>query len=69
MMSCDLSTQIYENPSPGLCILHAQVERTGDKVAEIDLPPFLEVDRRLDGEADEKLYGAHRRSIIEAGKK
>ena len=71
LVACDptlfrtlLSTQVYETPSPGLCILHAQVERTDDKVAEIDLPPFLEVNRRLDGEADEKMFGAYRRSII-----
>ena len=55
---------MYQNPNPGLCILHAQVERTESKVAEVVLPPFLEVERQLGGSEDEKLFGAYQLSII-----
>lgn len=51
----------YVHPSPGLCILHAQVEAGG----EVDLPPFLEVVRELENTPeDEKKYGAYSLSMI-----
>jgi len=56
---------IYESPAAGLCILHAQVEGNGDP--KVDLPPFLDVDRRLmdsDDNDDKDQYGAYNLSII-----
>jgi hypothetical protein len=57
-------SQVYETPSPGLCILHAQVESTEKEVPDVHLPPFLEVDRQLQGEEDEKKYGAYGLSLM-----
>eukprot|EP00536_Pseudo-nitzschia_multiseries_P015134 jgi/Psemu1/298924/fgenesh1_pm.827_\ len=54
---------IYEQPSPGLCILHAQVESKDDETPIVDLPNFLNVDRPL-GKKDERSYGAYSLSVI-----
>ncbi len=70
-----LAVHIYEGPSPGLCILHAQVESTGGgdggaaaaaaaAAPPVDLPDFLDVERRLEGEADERLYGSYALSLV-----
>jgi hypothetical protein len=48
-----------------MCILHAQVESTGAQTPDVELPPFLDVERRLEGSQDEKEYGAHSLSIIQ----
>ena len=56
--------QVYETPAPGLCILHAQVESTQAEAPDVELPPFLDVERRLEGQRDEKDYGAYSLSII-----
>lgn len=51
---------IFQSPKQGLCILHAQVEASGKAEPEVDLPPFLEVDRRLqDTDEDTENYGAY----------
>ena len=51
-------------PSPGLCILHAQVETKNGHDPEVELPPFLDVERQLQGEDDERKYGAYELSLM-----
>ena len=60
------SIHMYTQPVTDLCILHAQVEAGPDgKDAEVDLPPFLEVERQLKATAeDEDAYGAYSLSLI-----
>ena len=59
------AVHMYEAPKAGLCILHAQVEASASGEPEVNLPPFLDVDRRLlDTEEDKKKYGAYSLSII-----
>ena len=53
----------YEQPSPGLCILHAQVESKDNETPIVDLPDFLEIDRLLE-KSDEDTYGAYSLSVI-----
>lgn len=59
----------YEKPSKGLCFLHAQVESSTDSAGEaeckVDLPPFLDIDRRLQGTEDEKRFGSYGLSKID----
>lgn len=56
---------IFQTPEEGLCILHAQVEASGTAEPEVDLPPFLELDRRLqDTEEDTETYGTYSLSKI-----
>lgn len=47
-----------------MCILHAQVEMNSTDDIKVDLPPFLKVDRRLQGVADEQQFGAYSLSLI-----
>ncbi|CAJ1946441.1 unnamed protein product [Cylindrotheca closterium] len=58
----------YEKPSKGLCFLHAQVETGTDSAREakckVEIPQFLDVDRRLKGAEDERKYGAYGLSLI-----
>ena len=55
---------VYETPSPGLCILHAQVESSDDETPPVvDLPDFLDIDRLLEPE-DESKYGSYALSVI-----
>ena len=56
--------QIYDTPCKGMCILHAQVEMNSTDDIKVDLPPFLKVDRRLQGIADEQQFGAYSLSLI-----
>ena len=57
---------IYENPSSdGLSILHAQVETSHGEELSVDVPPFLDIVRRLQGSADEQEYGAYSLSLID----
>lgn len=58
------TVHIYKNPSPGLCILHAQVESTNGEEPVVKLPEFLDVDRQLLGSDDEKRYGSYALSVI-----
>jgi hypothetical protein len=57
---------LYEQPVADLCILHAQVEAAEiGKEPEVDLPPFLDVERRLTNtKRDEQKYGAYSLSLI-----
>eukprot|EP00934_Nitzschia_sp_Nitz4_P002213 Nitzschia sp. Nitz4//scaffold376_size14603//8852//10148//NITZ4_008921-RA/size14603-augustus-gene-0.17-mRNA-1//-1//CDS//3329549661//2213//frame0 len=57
---------VFQTPqaSEGLCILHAQVECSPNEEPEVMLPPFLEIDRRLQGPQDESDFGAYSLSII-----
>jgi hypothetical protein len=64
LFSISYARQVYETPSPGLCILQAQVQSPNGRDAEIELPPFLDVERRLQGSDDEKMYGAYGLSVI-----
>jgi nucleoside-triphosphatase THEP1 len=68
------NVHMYESPISGIHILHAQVEAKSNPAENdgehdpklVTLPPFLEVDRRLeDTEEDEKKYGAYNISLIE----
>ena len=60
------AVHIYEAPKAGLCILHAQVEASANGEPEVNLPPFLDVDRRLlNTEEDKKKYGAYSLSLID----
>lgn len=54
---------VYETPSPGLCILHAQVESTNDETPVVDLPDFLDIDRLLE-QNDKSTYGSYALSVI-----
>ena len=54
---------IYHTPSPGLCILHAQVENSDNEDPEVDLPEFLKIDRLL-GQNDESTYGSYALSVV-----
>lgn len=64
-----LSLQAYETPAKGLCILHAQIEADpsdeANTDARVDLPPFLDVGRRLNTTKDEQEYGAYGLSLID----
>ena len=53
----------YNAPSPGLCILHAQVESNDTETPVVDLPDFLDVDRPLE-QNDESTYGSYALSVI-----
>ena len=64
---------VYKEPVSDICILHAQVrsispeednEEEDDKKGEVEIPTFLEVEKRLmtDSEADEH-YGAYHLSL------
>jgi hypothetical protein len=56
---------VYEQPVADLCILHAQVEACEVGEPEVDLPPFLDVERRLTNtKPDEQMYGAYSLSLI-----
>jgi hypothetical protein len=50
-----------------LCILHAQVESAEKEVTNLQLPPFLEMDRQLQGEEDEKKVWGIRTFLDELG--
>jgi hypothetical protein len=57
------TVHVYEAPSPGLCILHAQVESKQDETPVVKLPDFLDVERQL-GPEDEGTYGSYALSLI-----
>jgi len=61
--SQSFTIHIYNQPSPDLCILHAQVESKDNESPVVDLPNFLTVERPL-GQSDESSYGAYSLSII-----
>lgn len=53
------SMQVYEAPVSDLCILHAQVETANKGELLVTLPPFLQVERRINKtKVDEETYGA-----------
>ena len=54
---------VYNTPSPGLCILHAQVENSDNEDPVVNLPNFLAVDRLL-GKSDESKYGSYALSVV-----
>ena len=54
---------IYQTPSQGLCILHAQVENSDNEDPEVDLPEFLKIDRLL-GQDDESKFGSYALSVV-----
>ena len=54
---------IYQTPSAGLCILHAQVENSDNEDPEVDLPEFLQIDRLL-GKDDESKFGSYALSVV-----
>jgi len=54
---------IYNTPSPGLCILHAQVENNNKEEPVVYLPDFLDIDRLL-GNNDESIYGSYALSLV-----
>lgn len=61
-----LTLQCYEEPVSDLCILHAQVETANEGDLEVDLPPFLEVERRIKNtKEDAEKFGAFAISLID----
>mmetsp|Transcript_8456 Transcript_8456/g.13998 ORF Transcript_8456/g.13998 Transcript_8456/m.13998 type:complete len:413 (+) Transcript_8456:183-1421(+) len=55
----------YDEPISDLCILHAQVETANEGELQVDLPPFLEVERRLKNiKEDDAKFGAFAISLI-----
>jgi len=61
---------IYEEPIKNLCILHAQVpvieNNTNEgELLQVDLPQFLNVERRLQNTKDDLKYGAFAVSLID----
>jgi len=54
---------VYQTPSTGTCILHAQVESTDDETPVVELPDFLDIERRLKQD-DESTYGSCALSVI-----
>mmetsp|Transcript_10829 Transcript_10829/g.25838 ORF Transcript_10829/g.25838 Transcript_10829/m.25838 type:complete len:414 (+) Transcript_10829:150-1391(+) len=54
----------YQTPSTGLCIIHAQVESTDGDAPVVNLPPFLDVERQLQGKQDEDSYGSYALSLL-----
>jgi predicted ATPase len=61
--SQSFTIHVFEQPSPGLCILHAQVESNDNETPMVELPEFLDIDRPL-GENDETVYGSYALSVI-----
>lgn len=56
---------VYEEPIKDLWILHAQVETANEGELQVDLPPFLEVVRRIKNtKEDDCKYGAFAVSLI-----
>ena len=65
MLFTILVDQIYEEPIDNLWILHAQVETANEGELLVDLPPFLQVERRLKNtKEDDDRYGAFAVSLI-----
>lgn len=61
------NVHMYESPVSEVSILHAQVEAKngGDEDQHVNIPAFLEVDRRLKSiKEDEEIYGAYSLSLI-----
>lgn len=59
------NVHVYVQPAKGLGILHAQVEGSDDGEPEVKLPPFLDVERRLNNSQEDELkYGAYSISVI-----
>lgn len=59
--------QIYQKPVSDVFILHAQVEASKDNTEpKVELPPFLDVEKRLrgDNKDDEEKYSAYSISVI-----
>lgn len=54
---------IYNTPSPGLCILHAQVENSKTEEPVVYLPDFLDIDRLL-VKNDDSTYGSYALSLV-----
>lgn len=60
----------FITPADGLCILHAQVVESSQEEGNettpvfVQLPSFLDVERQLGGEEDEKMYGSYALSVI-----
>jgi hypothetical protein len=58
---------LYQQPVSDIFILHAQVEATKEGIEpKVDLPPFLDVEKRLTGNnsEDEEKYSAYTISVI-----
>ena len=58
---------MYQQPVSGIFILHAQVEASKESTEpSVDLPPFLDVEKRLSGndKDDEEKYSAYSISVI-----
>lgn len=60
------NVHMYETPVSDVQILHAQVEaKNGDQDPPVNIPPFLDVGRRLEStEDDDDNYGARGLSLI-----
>jgi hypothetical protein len=57
--------QMYEEPVSDVCILHAQVEAIEGQNCNVELPPFLNVERQLNCQKDDdEKYGAYSISLF-----
>lgn len=57
---------LYLLPVSDICILHAQVRSSPDGTGEeVDIPPFLEVEKELSSSEEDERYGAYHISLKE----
>ena len=60
------NVHVYQQPVSDICILHAQVKTSPDSPdisKEVEIPPFLDVDRLLTDSEEDKRYGAYHISL------
>jgi hypothetical protein len=57
---------VYLLPVSDICILHAQVRSSPDGTGEeVDIPPFLEVEKKLSSSEEDERFGAYHISLKE----
>ena len=60
------NVHVYQEPVSDICILHAQVKASPDSSEierEVDIPPFLDVDRPITDSEDDAQFGAYNISL------
>ncbi len=60
------NVHVYQEPVSDVCILHAQVKSTPDtpvNEGEVEIPPFLDVDRRISNSEEDAKFGAYNISL------
>jgi hypothetical protein len=56
------TVHIYKKPVDNVCILHAQAKSGGE---EVEIPPFLNVDRLITDTAEDEKYGSYKISLAD----